>query len=458
MAVPRPALADPRRWSDLPREESVRAAVGPDAFARGAAYARSGRVRWVSSDPQRRVLLAAVKGTAPHPYQTLVQVGDARGVRPSSGRCSCPVMLNCKHVAAVLVAALDELGAAPPAASAWERLLAGVVEEPEPDGATGTPVSLQFEPAVEAGGYGRPATLRVRLRPVVPGKKSAWIRTGIGWRDLAYDWGARNRMNSHREALHALYQAHRPSAYSYGEQAVHLDEFGPALWPLLRAAVEAGVPLVPAKPGAGAVVLAGAPATLSLDLTGDDDGGVTAAAAVDVPGADDDVAASVALVGEPAHGVVLDCSHSGAGLVLAPLERPLTRQASALLTAGALHVPHEDVGRFLAEYYYPALRRIVAVRSPDGSVELPEIAPPSRPSCETARCPAESAPRSSPDPECPDPRPPHGCAGSTPRCSPRRSCPRCATRASSWTSLVRRSSTGTPSTAPPRGPSRPRSP
>ena len=284
-------------------------------------------------------------------------------------------MLNCKHVAAVLVAALDELGAVPPAAPAWERLLAGVVEEPDADGARGTPIGLQFEPAVEAGGYGRPATLRVRLRPVVPGKKSAWIRTGIGWRDLAYDWGARNRMNSHREALHALYQAHRPSAYSYGEQAVHLDEFGPALWPLLRAAVEAGVPLVPAKPGAGAVVLAGAPATLSLDLTGDDDGGVTAAAAVDVPGADDDVAASVALVGEPAHGVVLDCSHSGAGLVLAPLERPLTRQASALLTAGALHVPHEDVGRFLAEYY-PALRRIVAVRSPDGSVELPEIAPP----------------------------------------------------------------------------------
>ncbi|MCY1158880.1 MAG: hypothetical protein MOP51_1904, partial [Citricoccus sp.] len=98
--------AEPRRWSDLPREEAVRAAVGPETFARGAAYAKAGRVHFLTSDPEHRVLFAAVAGTARQPYQTFVQVGDARGVRPSTGRCTCPMVVNCKHVAAVLVAAL----------------------------------------------------------------------------------------------------------------------------------------------------------------------------------------------------------------------------------------------------------------------------------------------------------------------------------------------------------------
>ncbi|MEX5296090.1 DEAD/DEAH box helicase [Kocuria sp. CPCC 205268] len=371
MAPTRSAIDEPRRWSDLPHAEAVRAAVGTETFARGAAYARSGRVHFLTSDPGRRILFAAVDGTARQPYQTLVQVGDARGARPSSGRCTCPMAVNCKHVAAVLVAALEDLGTAAPATPAWEQRLADVVEEADPEKATGTPIGLQFEVEAEPGGRGRPETLRVRLRPVVPGKKSAWIRTGISWRDLAYPYGARGQSAGHREALRALYQAHQSTAYYYGEPAVLLDEFGPALWPLLRGAVEAGVPLVPAKRAIGPVVLADAPASLSLDLTADGQA-MTAAPAVHVPGVDED-GASASLVGDPAHGVVL--ARAGTGLVLAPLQRPLTRQASALLAAGPLQVPGEDVARFLAEYY-PALVRIVPVRSPDGSVELPEIAPP----------------------------------------------------------------------------------
>ncbi|ALU39056.1 hypothetical protein AS188_04040 [Kocuria flava] len=374
MAPARSAPAEPRRWSDLPSEEAVRAALGTETYARGAAYARAGRVHVLTSDPEHRILFAAVAGSAREPYQTFVQVGDAHGALHSSGRCTCPVAVNCKHVAAVLVAALHDLGTAAPATPAWERRLVDVVAEADAEGAAGTPIGLQFEPEAEPDRYGRPAVLRVRLRPVVPGKKTPWVRTGIGWRDLAYPYGARNRRAGHREALHALYQAHQSTAYYYyGDAAVFLDEFGPALWPLLRDAVEAGVPLVPAKRAVGAVVLAEAPAALSLDLTRDGNG-MTAAPVVHVPGVDDD-GASLSFVGEPAHGVVLQRSGGEAGLVLAPLERPLTRQASALVAAGPLHVPGEDVARFLAEYY-PALSRIVAVRSPDGSVELPEIAPP----------------------------------------------------------------------------------
>ncbi|WP_418607265.1 SWIM zinc finger family protein [Georgenia sp. SUBG003] len=247
----RPALATLRTWPDLPGEDQILLAVGPQAFARGIGYARSGKVSWLTSDPERRVLYAEVQGTDAHPYQTLVQVGDAHGARLSTGRCTCPVAVDCKHVAAVLVAARDELTPLSRTARPWERLLADVVEDERTDGGD-VPIGLQLEPVVEPGWRGEPATLRLRLRPVVPGKKSPWVRTGIGWRDLSFRWGAHGRVEAHREALHAIWMAHQPSAYSYNDTAVHLDEFGPAVWPLLRAAVDAGVPLVLARPSDGA--------------------------------------------------------------------------------------------------------------------------------------------------------------------------------------------------------------
>ena len=384
----RPALATLRTWTDLPGEEQILLAVGAPAFARGLAYAKGGKVTWLTSDPERRVLYAEVQGTDPTPYQTLVQVGDPGGKRLSSGRCTCPVAVDCKHVAAVLVAARDELTPLSRTAHAWERLLADVVEDERTDGGE-VPIGLQFEPVVETGWRGRADTPRIRLRPVVPGKKSPWVRSGVGWRDLSFRWGAHGRVEAHREALHAIYQAHQPSAYAYNDTALFLDEFGPALWPLLRAAVDAGVPLVHATPSAGAVVLADAPATVSLDLTWDDDGTLRATPAVAVPGHESlpDGGSGVSVVGRPGHGVVLDLaphlSRGGRGapggsavaLVLAPLTRPLTTKASNLLAAGELEVPEEDVDRFLAEYY-PTLSRLVTVRSSDGSVELPTVAAP----------------------------------------------------------------------------------
>ncbi|WP_447924449.1 DEAD/DEAH box helicase [Georgenia muralis] len=374
-------VAELRSWPDLPGEDEILAAVGPGAFVRGGLYAREGRVTWLTSDPDRRVLFAEVAGSEGRRYQTIVQVGDAAGKRLSQGRCTCPVAVSCKHVAAVLVAARTDLAPDRRRTPSWERLLAPVVDDDGEPAGVEQPIGLQFEPTVVPGFRGDPDSLRVRLRPVVPGRRSAWVRTGIGWRDLAFRWGAHNRVEAHREALHALHEAHRPTGYSGGD--VHLDEFGPALWPLLRAATEAGVPFVDTR-ATGGVVLADAPATVALDLVRGDDGALTATAVVDLPdgqaGPDghgevsaappEDGEPRLALVGSPAHGVVVDRGE----LVLAPFARPLTGRATSLLAAGALHVPAEDTERFLAEYY-PALRRLVPVRS-DGSVELPEVAPP----------------------------------------------------------------------------------
>ena len=371
-------------WLDFPAEAHIAATVGSASLQRGAAYAQQGRVSWITTDAKNRVLYASVHGSARQPYQTLVRVGGAAERYRSSGRCTCPMAVDCKHVAAVLLAALEggagvaaRARPATPAVPQWEQVLADVVPDPETRDPQGIPLGLQVE-VVRGAARGDAQSVRVRIRPVVPGKRSTWVRTGVSWRDLAYSWGADRRVAGHREALRELYQAQHATTGGYGDAAVYLDEFGPALWPLLRRVVDAGVSLVPAKGTSGPVHLAEEPGELSLDLTATPAGDVTAAAVVDIPGAVGD-ASSVTLVGRPAHGVVLDyVSRQGSdqpGMLLAPLHRPLTQQASALLRAGELHVPSADVERFLHQYY-PGLRQVIPVQSSDGSVQLPEIAPP----------------------------------------------------------------------------------
>ncbi len=371
-------------WAELPGDELIKRAVGESAFMRGTAYARAGRVALQTSVPSARALLASVQGSESAPYQTFVRVGDAAGRSLSSGRCTCPVAIDCKHVAAVLVAARWQF-AEPPASSApsWESLLTPLIEK-EPD-YDGVPIGLQFEPVMVRAYYGRSESLRVSLQPVIPGKRAAWIRGGMTWQDLGYQ--RLECSEAHREALRNLYAAHPPNRQTYRDAPVYLDEFGPSVWPLLRSAVDAGVALVDARKGTGRVRLSEAPASVSLDLVAHAEGGVRGTTRLEASGVPTERVESVALLGKPLHGAVLflggngdggngnGSSPDGAALVLAPLDRPLPRQGADLLSAGEFEIPAPDLGRFLAEYY-PMISRTITVRSSDGTVELPEIKPP----------------------------------------------------------------------------------
>lgn len=83
-------------------EETVRALVSPDIFARGAEYYRTGAVS--VSDLVRRgsELSAAVHGSNFAPYQVTVQLHDG-GV--ADAQCTCPYDWGgyCKHIVAVLL-------------------------------------------------------------------------------------------------------------------------------------------------------------------------------------------------------------------------------------------------------------------------------------------------------------------------------------------------------------------
>ncbi|MGK5170505.1 SNF2-related protein [Geodermatophilus sp. CPCC 205761] len=363
----------------------IRRSVSSGAFQRGAVYASEGRVAELSYSGELGEFDATVVGSGGRWYETVVAF-HAVGAR-WWGECSCPVGADCKHVAAVLIAGRDWLDGSPtPDAENgpdWETALAELVRPTAPSGQrAGTPLGLQFDVEAAPAAVSRTS---VRLRPVVPGAKGRWNRTGVSWRVLQYDYYAQ-RDPAHAAALRALYRAHRAAdddrpgyyGYGYGDEPVRLEEFGPALWPALQQVVDEGVTLVTAR--GGPVRVAGTSASLAVDLRGNAD--LRIEPVVDLGSGVCLAAQAVRLLGNPPHGAVLLSGDPGLppdlvperGLLLVPVQ-PVPRRAAKLLAAGSLRVPATDRGRFLSGFY-PALHRALPVRSSDGSVELPEVLPP----------------------------------------------------------------------------------
>lgn len=230
----------------------IRRSVDGDTFRRGAAYAEQGRVSDISYSRKHGQLVAAVQGSAARPYAAVAEFDD-RDLR-WWGECSCPVGLDCKHVAAVLIAAGQAAQPAPSGArtpgAEWERALADLVaSDRSPGSRKGTPLGLQFDVEAPRGGSVPPGR-SVRLRPVVPGAKGRWIRSGVSWRALQHDhYSQRDRAQA--AALRALHRAHQaagdaPVYYGYGsgDAPVWLEDFGPTLWPALQQVVDEGVTLI----------------------------------------------------------------------------------------------------------------------------------------------------------------------------------------------------------------------
>ncbi|UOY01859.1 SWIM zinc finger family protein [Blastococcus sp. PRF04-17] len=365
----RPALTD----------AVIRRSVGHETWRRGATYARQGRVAHIQYSREAAQLAAVVTGSAERRYRTVAEY-DVHSSR-WWGECSCPVGADCKHAAAILIAAQDALSRPPvaPPAPAWERALADFVA-PVTATPAAKPIGLQFDV-----GAGSPVTATapssIRLRPVVPGAKGRWIRTGVSWRGLRYDYYSQWDPG-HAAALRSLYQAHEASRadqdlyyYGSGDAPVLLEQFGPSFWPALRQLQDDGVPLVTTR--GERVLVADEPATLAADLS-DDAGGLLVRVVVELAGGRLSVG-SVLGLGSPPHGVALVPGTTGVtspdgGLLLVPLQT-VSRRVERLVATEGLRVPAGDRARFLTGFY-PALSRALPVTSSDGSVELPDIAPP----------------------------------------------------------------------------------
>ncbi len=367
-------------------DEALMEVVGATVLDRARPYARRSVLGLQLTEDGRRVT-ALVQGGDAVPYRTTVVRTDG-GRTGWIGACTCPVGDDCKHAVAVLLSLrprLSPLGGRRPGIPGWEQQLEELVSAAA-DIAHGStvPIGLQFETAAAdrgRGSVGSPGVRQrlVRLRPVIPGTRGQWVRTGISWRQLQYDSVRAGWNPAHLAALRALHATHsaaRNQYYSYATADVYLHEFGPGLWRLLAEAVGDGVQLMTADRPPRPVLLAAAEADVAVDLrrTGDD---TELSAVLRVDGRT--VApAALSFLGMPPHGVTVDGppAEDAPGLVLARLDTPAPPALAGLVArGGSITIPAGDVDRFRRDWF-PGLRQAVPVISADGSVELPDVVPP----------------------------------------------------------------------------------
>ena len=388
-------------------------AAGPNAYQRGAQYAREHAVVRALWKLSAGALVGTVRGQFGNFYTTTARFSSADGLVHHfvAGECSCPVGFNCKHVVALVLSAttggLPDADADSPGRPAnlgvpgngptrWEQSLASLLtagRAGSPSATGGTPLAMELtvSAAQPPGRYrwaGPGSGPRLLARLVRPGK-NGWVAGGLSWsglQNLHYTGDYRGAHVRWLTEFYALYKSggdRYSSGYYYGEEkTITLSAFGSSrLWALLDEAEAIGLRLVHARKALGD--LPGyRDAELCLNATRVD-GMLTITPEVildETPAG----AVPVAFIGTEAHGLVYtgraDVEHGGdpggwpLGLarLAAPVPMPLQRLA---LEAQRLEIPAADQSRFRDEYY-PRLRQMARVISSDGSFTPPAIPDP----------------------------------------------------------------------------------
>jgi superfamily II DNA or RNA helicase len=356
--------------------QGILAMCGPEAFARGMVYAREGRVTAVQFEPDSYLLHGRVRGSHRASYATDVVLAGSPLFASDRhrGRCSCPVGVDCKHAAALLLAAstIPELTRLLQGAE-WERVLTRLVSAPDIDPGRAAP-ALGLELEVESPLYRssvQPLTLRAR--PIRLGPKGRWLRSGISWEQLDrggldYDAACTDLLLQLRAA------AGGPARFVYPRSPwMSLLDVSPGFWPFLERSAQAGLTLHAAGEASGSVVVHADRAEVSLDLRRPaGSAGLEISPRLSLAG-QPLAAVGIGRLGDPSHGLFwLSDSGGGRELHLAALSRPISGEIGDLLARTArLHVPAADESRFFDDYL-PRLRSKASVASSDRSVAIPE--------------------------------------------------------------------------------------
>jgi superfamily II DNA or RNA helicase len=353
--------------------------VGETTYRRGVAYAREGRVLRCLWDPEAQQLVGSIRGSQGRTYTTTVQLWpiDDDIWSAENGLCSCPVRADCKHVAAVVIAAAGattmpaQQAPRAPAAPPWRQSLEALFSPAAGNQHAGTPL------AIELNLSGSGPTLAIDARLVRPGKRGGWVAGDLSWGKLT-TLRHSGYPDTQVQLLQELYATHRASSpnsvgyrysyggYTYGEvKTISLLRFeSPQLWPLLDEARRVGVRLIQAGPSRE--VPAYATAQLCVDVTVGAAGGLAVRPALRVDGT---AVRPVAFIGSSGHGVV----YADGGLRLARLDKPAPEALQRMmLNDMPLAVPPGEAAQFAAEYY-PRLRHVAAITSSDESFTPPEI-------------------------------------------------------------------------------------
>ncbi|WP_264888549.1 DEAD/DEAH box helicase [Dietzia sp. NCCP-2495] len=395
-------------------EADIESFVGSAALGRAGGYANSDTIRRIAYDASGRRLSAQIKGSGTSWYSTTVTLtppGPDGAARPTRALCSCPVALNCKHSAALMLY-VSMLATREAATADWrwqaEESLRSLVEERrvvEDSPTIGlqlTVVADDLGPDPSSGvqpGLGN----RLKARIVVPGAGGRWKSAGVEWDRLRYGWdgGLSQVQSGWFRAVDAIARSHR-------QARVWLDLCDaevPALWPLIATAAESEVEIVPGDgllevvPGpprrvglstwdTGSGLMVVAAAELVSDRGDDDEGAELddddghgdddlthadpAATSVTDPAATDPTATRPlpgALVGERGDMVAVINDRV---LELSPVGRLGPGMASRLRNWRALTIPDDAVPEFCAEFL-PDLLDHFSVTDRERRLELPEF-------------------------------------------------------------------------------------
>jgi len=376
----------------------VRAEVGSRSWDRGRGYAREGRVMSVVWDEEEWALSALVVGTELY-TATAYFVDDGDRLAFEEGDCTCPVRVNCKHVAALAIVAANggevigsaqRQGEGSPAgdeATAWEQPLQALIDAAAAP-AGEQPLAIELSLRMERG------DTRLLARLMRPGARGGWVNGQLSWGGLDH-WHVQqggyraDHLELARE-LHAIHRARgrRPSyhyGYDSGDRTLDLSDCdSPQLWSLLDEAARTGLRLIHAAPGGGEL----APyerGELSIDVSDGGAHGARVSPALRLgEGGDGTGLEPLLFLGASGHGLVCAEREQDGGQPAPEYVRPrlvrLARPAPPplqrmLLDRERLEIPADELDRFGAEIY-PALRRIATVVSSDGSFEPPEISGP----------------------------------------------------------------------------------
>ena len=309
---------------------------------------------------------AQVRGTAPAPYDVQLHAEVNETSDWVFSACSCPVARLCKHGAAV---ALRLRGASRPKPEPiWRERLARLNDDLAQRARStlvGTPLGLEISR--------RAATRWSRgagdfcMRPMRPGARTGWVRSGAEWSDLSSPVARSRFVPAQADALLTL---HRGLAglhtYLAAGAAPTLDDYGDRLVPSLRTAVSAGVTLLPGA-GIDSLALTHEPARVTADLT---TRGEESVLEVFVEAGERRWRGGhVMPVGRPTTALALV---QGDDVLLTDLAEPLDESLLDLLLGTPVVVDAEDLDPFL-DALGPLSRRL-PIGSSDGSLEVP--APP----------------------------------------------------------------------------------
>ncbi|QNE22812.1 helicase [Kribbella qitaiheensis] len=373
-------------------------------------YTQSGAVRSIWWDSTAGALRGEVRGQLEDIYEVVLYLSFSTEGRVEyfEGECTCPVGLDCKHVAALALKAILTPSGPPTStitaaahpvvrAPGWETSLGSLLGQATPavgNKSKAAPLAIELslvEPSQYSSRHRAASSRPVLVARVVKQGKKGWVRGTLSWVALDNHYG--ELVKSHSQALQELYASYnsrrsRSYYYSGDEKTIELSAFDSRqLWPLLDEALAAGVRLVRSKKRPGDLDPYDV-AEFCLDVTQDEaTSSLLVRPVIRVDREQQDPQPDVVpveFIGAEGHGLVWvdrpDLSASAdpdeLRFRLARFTRSVPAELQQLTLAGQeLRIPPTDGARFRAEYY-PKLRQVAAVISSDGSFTPPTISGP----------------------------------------------------------------------------------